>query len=113
MNREEALKILNLGSSPGAGELEQTYQRLVRRYPPEFHPEKFRAIDEAYRFLTSVSFRIESLLTPQATKPLDRKAYSFTLSPPASSIEPALAEIEKEWKKAFLWGSLKASHVEE
>jgi len=113
MNKEEALKILNLGLSPDAGELEQTYQRLVRRYPPEFHPAKFRAIDEAYRFLTSVSFRIESLLSLQASKPLDRKAYSFTLTPPASSIEAALAEIEKEWKKAFLWGPSKGSHGEE
>jgi len=105
MNKEEALKILTLGPSPGVDEIERAYQRLVRRYPPEFHPEKFRAIDEAYRFLTSVSFRMESLLTLQASRPLDWRSCSFTLTPPLSSLEAALAEIEKEWKKAFLWGS--------
>ena len=103
MTREKALTILNLPSSAGRGEIDQAYHRLIRRYPPEFHPEKFRAIDEAYRFLTSLAFRIERLLSPQTKiDHLDRKAFSFDLSPPVSSLEGALSEIKKQLKIAFL-----------
>jgi curved DNA-binding protein CbpA len=38
MTREEALAQLNLPPSAGREEIEQAYQRMVRRYPPEFHP---------------------------------------------------------------------------
>lgn len=58
MTKEKALATLNLTPPAGREEIEKAYQRLVRRYPPEFHPEKFRTLDEAYRFLTSLAFRI-------------------------------------------------------
>ena len=63
MTKEKALKILNLTPAATREEIDHAYQRLVRRYPPEFHPEKFREIDEAYKFLTSLVFRIEKLIT--------------------------------------------------
>jgi len=111
MTREKALTILNLPSSAGREEIDQAYHRLIRRYPPEFHPEKFRSIDEAYRFLTSLAFRIERLLSPQTKIDLDRKAFSFGLSPPVSSLEGALSEIRKQLKIAFLWKPLeKGNH---
>lgn len=106
MTREEALITLNLHSSAGREEIEEAYHRLIRRYPPEFHPEKFRAIDEAYRFLTSLAFRIERLLSAQTKIDLDRKVFSFDLSPPVSSLEDALSEIRKQLKIAFLWSPL-------
>jgi curved DNA-binding protein CbpA len=106
MTREKALTVLNLPSSAGREEIEQAYHRLIRRYPPEFHPEKFRTIDEAYRFLTSLAFRIERLLSPQANTQLDREVFSFGLSPPVSSLEGALSEIKKQLKIAFLWSPL-------
>lgn len=106
MTKEKAIGILNLQSSASREEIEQAYKRLVRRYPPEFHPDKFRQIDEAYQFLTSLPFKLERLLSPQAGTELDREVFSFTLSPPLSSIEGALLEIKKEFKTAFLWSSL-------
>jgi len=107
MTREKALTLLNLSSSAGREEIDQAYHRLIRRYPPEFHPEKFREVDEAYRFLTSLAFRIERLLSPQTKiDHLDTKAFSFDLTPPISSLEDALSEIKKQLKITFLWRPL-------
>jgi curved DNA-binding protein CbpA len=106
MTRGKALTILNLSSSASREEIGQAYQRLIRRYPPEFHPDKFRAIDEAYHFLTSLAFRIEKLLSPESKVDLDRKTFSFDLPPPVSSLEGAISEIKKQLKIAFLWSPL-------
>jgi curved DNA-binding protein CbpA len=106
MTREEALTVLNLSPSASREEIDQAYQRLVRRYPPEFHPEKFRKLDEAYRFVISLAFRIESLLSAEVTKRPEKRSLSFSLTPPTLFMEGALAEIKKEMKKAFLWESL-------
>ena len=106
MTREKALARLNLPSSAGREEIERAYQRLVRRYPPEFHPEKFRDLDEAYRFLTSLAFRIERSLLPQAKMEIDRDSLSFNLTPPIASLEAALNEIKTKLKIAFLWKPL-------
>jgi len=106
MTKEKALKILNLTPAATREEIDHAYQRLVRRYPPEFHPEKFREIDEAYKFLTSLAFRIEKLITPQATIELNRELFSFDFTPPTSSLESALSEIKKQLKIAFLWKPL-------
>jgi len=106
MTKEKTLKILNLTPAATREEIDHAYQRLVRRYPPEFHPEKFREIDEAYKFLTSLAFRIEKLITPQATIELNRELFSFDFTPPTSSLESALSEIKKQLKIAFLWKPL-------
>jgi len=106
MTREKALTLLNLPSSASREEIERAYQRLVRRYPPEFHPEKFRALDEAYRFLTSLAFRVERSLSPQAKMEIDKELFSFNLTPPTASLEGALNEIKTKLKIAFLWEPL-------
>ena len=106
MTKEKALAVLNLFPPASREEIEKAYQRLVRRYPPEFHPEKFRALDEAYRFLTSLAFRIERSLSPQTKMDLDRDSFSFDLTPPHSSLEGALIEIKTKLKIAFLWKPL-------
>jgi curved DNA-binding protein CbpA len=106
MTKEKALKILNLTPAATREEIDHAYQRLVRRYPPEFHPEKFREIDEAYKFLTSLAFRIEKLITPQVKIELNRELFSFDFTPPTSSLESALSEIKKQLKIAFLWKPL-------
>jgi hypothetical protein len=61
--KEEALKNLNLPSTATEEEINKAYQRMVRRYPPEFHPDRFRQIDESYRTLTSLAFLAESIFT--------------------------------------------------
>ena len=105
MTREEALTQLNLPPSSGKEEIEQAYQRMVRRYPPEFQPEKFRQVDEAYRFLTSLPFVLEKLLAPGADSDEVNKAlFCFPLSPPQLSIlEEVLLEVKKQFKMSYLW----------
>ncbi|MBI4496019.1 MAG: DnaJ domain-containing protein [Deltaproteobacteria bacterium] len=102
MSRNEACAILNLETTAPREEIENAYQRLVRRYPPEFHPEKFRQIDEAYRSLTSLPFLLEKLLGPETEEKPDPDLFLFSPSPP-SSIEDALLEIQKQFKMAHLW----------
>ncbi len=111
MTREEALTQLNLPPSSGKEEIEQAYQRMVRRYPPEFQPEKFRQIDEAYRFLTSLPFLLEKLLAPGADSgEVSKSLFSFDLSPPQLEVlEEALLEAKKQFKMSYLWPS---SHKE-
>ena len=67
-NKSEALKVLNLPGETDREEIEKTYHRLVRRYPPEFNPDRFREIDEAYRFLTSFPYQLERLLSPEVAE---------------------------------------------
>jgi len=109
MTREEALTQLNLPPSVGKVEIEQAYQRMVRRYPPEFQPEKFRQVDEAYRFLTSLPFVLEKLLAPGAdSDEVNKSLFSFSLSPPQlSTLEEALLEVKKQFKMSYLWPSAK------
>ena len=59
LTRIEALKRLRLKGNPDIEEVKKAYEKMVRRYPPEFHPEKFQEIEEAYIFLTSLTFRLE------------------------------------------------------
>jgi hypothetical protein len=55
MIRKDALAVLYLPDSATREDFDRVYQRLAKRYPSEFHPEKFRHIDGAYNFLTSTS----------------------------------------------------------
>ena len=105
MTREEALTLLNLPPSALTEEIEQAYQRMVRRYPPEFQPEKFRQVDEAYRFLTSLPFVLEKLLAPGAdSDEVNKSLFSFSLSPPQLSVlDEALSEAKKQFKMSYLW----------
>jgi len=64
MTREEALQSLNLPFDADREAVEAAYRRLVRRYPPEFHPEKFRTIDDSYRYLVSLPAMVQQLLAP-------------------------------------------------
>ena len=107
MTREEALNQLNLPPSAGKEEVEQAYQRMVRRYPPEFQPEKFRQIDEAYHFLISLPFLLEKLLAPGSDSDgVNKSLFLFSLAPPPPSVlEEALSEAQKQFKMSYLWPS--------
>ncbi len=69
MTRNEALAVLRLSPQATSEEVERAYQKLVRRYPPEFNPERFREIDAAYRYLTSVARRMEEVLLNLDSEP--------------------------------------------
>lgn len=106
MTREEALQNLNLPSDADSEAVEKAYQRLVRRYPPEFHPEKFRTLDESYRHLTSLAAMIEKLLAPAIEdSKLDPALIAFEPSILESRVEEALDEIRTLTLAATLWKS--------
>jgi hypothetical protein len=107
MTKEEALTQLGLSPSAGKDDIEQAYRRMVRRYPPEFQPEKFRQVDEAYRSLVSLPFLLEKLLAPAAgVEEVNKSLFSFDLSPPQPAVlGEGLLEAKKNFKMSYLWPS--------
>ncbi|SMC27805.1 hypothetical protein SAMN02746041_03080 [Desulfacinum hydrothermale DSM 13146] len=103
MTREEALANLNLKESATLEEIEAAYRRLLRRYPPEFHPERFREIDESYRVLTSVSYLIEKAFSSEGGS----LAKPPALPPPPhaseSDLEEALRELWLQHVRRAVW----------
>ena len=59
-----------LGLSPGCSEadLRKRYLILVRRYPPETHPDKFSKIHEAYEYLKNPLESIPDMLFSLTTE---------------------------------------------
>jgi len=106
MTKERSFEVLGLSRSATRDEIEEAYKRLVRRYPPEFQPEKFRKIDEAYRFLTSLPYLLERLLSPAMEKEnINTNLFVFPLSPPSPFLEEAMTEIRKGLRMTYLWPS--------
>lgn len=104
--REEALKNLNLPVNATEGEINTAYQRLVRRYPPEFHPDRFRQIDESYRILTSLAFLAESILAERADSPGTSLARTLAAIDPVAregAVEKSLKEIRAILYSEALW----------
>lgn len=105
MTRQDALNELNLPDKAGDEEIEQAYRRLVRRYPPEFNPEKFQKIDEAYRFLTSLPDMIERLLSQSVGGGLSLSDFRFSASLPPEAVDDALASLSRGSRMAALWST--------
>jgi hypothetical protein len=104
MTRDEALQNLNLPYDADPEAIGKAYQRLVRRYPPEFHPDKFRTIDDSYRQLTSLAAMIQQQLAPFVESPkLDPDLLIFDPSTPDSRIGEAIAEIQRVALTNALW----------
>lgn len=103
MTREDALQELNLTDGVGSGEIENAYRRLVRRYPPEFNPERFQRIDDAYRFLTSLSSMIECLLSPLTGSGVSAEELRFSATLPTQAVEEALTSITRAVRMTSLW----------
>lgn len=104
MTRDEALQNLNLASDADASAIEKAYQRLVRRYPPEFHPDKFRVIDDSYRQLISLPAMLERLLAPAMDDAkVDSSLLHFDPAVPETRIDEAIAEIRAIALAGALW----------
>jgi curved DNA-binding protein CbpA len=88
--KETAFKILNVPETADRSDIKQAYRRLVRRYPPEFHSEKFRRIDDAYHLLTSLSFLLDHFLNPP-----EADLFAFDPSPPENLMKEALGELRR------------------
>jgi hypothetical protein len=110
VTREEAMQNLNLAMDASAETVEEAYRRLVRRYPPEFHPEKFRSIDDSYRQLTSLPALIERLLTPIGREAkVEEDLLCFAPSVSASRLDEGIREIRTLALAQALWGTCEAS----
>jgi hypothetical protein len=103
VTRQDALNELNLTDKAGKEEIEQAYRRLVRRYPPEFNPERFRKIDDAYRFLTSLPDMIERLLSPSAGAGVSVSDFRFSAALPPEAVDEALKSLTRGARIAALW----------
>ena len=103
MTRLDALNELNLPEKAGDEEMEQAYRRLVRRYPPEFNPERFQKIDEAYRFLTSLPDMIERLLSPSVGVGLSLSDFQFSAVLSPEAVDKALASLSRGGRMSALW----------
>lgn len=104
MTREEALQNLNLPPDADTAAIEKAYQRMARRYPPEFHPDKFRLIDDSYRQLISLSAMIEKLLAPAVDSGnIDPDLLVFEPSVPESCASDAVREIRALALAEVLW----------
>ncbi len=103
MTRQDALNELNLPEKAGDEEMEQAYRRLVRRYPPEFNPERFQKIDEAYRFLTSLPDMIERLISPSVGVGLSSSDFQFSSILPPEAVDEALASLSRGGRMTALW----------
>ena len=105
MTRKQALTVLHLGAEATDADVEKAYLRLVRRFPPEFHPDRFRQIDEAYRFLTSWSYRLERLLTPEKFAPAELGSFPWGLQAPALEA----VDLQQAWRRQLLRSHLFAA----
>jgi curved DNA-binding protein CbpA len=56
---DDPYRVLGVDSRATADDVRQAYFRLVRRYPPEAHPDKFKAVRAAYETLRSPLRRAE------------------------------------------------------
>lgn len=112
MTREEALQNLNLSTDANPEDIEKAYQRLVRRYPPEFNPDKFRLIDDSYRQLTSLPAMIEKLLSPSvSTSSFDAALLAFNPAIASSCLDEALEEIKRSALHEALWKSAETAQT--
>jgi hypothetical protein len=106
LTREEALKNLNLAPDTSDEAIEQAYRRLVRRYPPEHNPDRFRLLDESYRILTSLAYQVESILLPATGTPspnLGAVLAQVPLMVGEAEVAQGMVELRGLWLAASLW----------
>ncbi len=97
MTYEEALHNLNLDESAGPGEIEKAYRRLVRRYPPEFHPDRFRLVEESYQVLTSLAYRIRLLMMQdRGGSQIDVDRFRFEPAVDPGRVQEAVEELRRD-----------------
>ena len=79
---------------------------MVRRYPPEFHPDRFRQIDESYRTLTSLAFVVERLLAAQNTEPtanIVQLLADLPLTAGQDAVAASLRDLRRMLVSEILW----------
>jgi hypothetical protein len=64
-----AYEILELDPSASPDEFRKAYLSLVRQYPPDREPEKFREIHAAYQLVNDPMEQAKSILMPSRERP--------------------------------------------
>ncbi|MBI4865162.1 MAG: DnaJ domain-containing protein [Candidatus Riflebacteria bacterium] len=72
----DPFRILGVSRTAGTDAIESAYRAMVRRFPPQREPERFKEVREAYERLSDPAARAEALL--------------FTLDPPEDGAAPRL-----------------------
>ena len=104
MNSKIALEMLGLDDQASRESIEKTYLKLINRYPPEFHPDKFRLIDDAYRFLTSYPRMIEMLFAPETGgRKIDPDIFRFT-GVDSALLENGMRDLKRMQRLTYLFG---------
>ena len=104
MTDDLALKALGLDREASSEAIEKAYRKLINRYPPEFHPDKFRQVDEAYRYLTSYPKRVAALFAPDATrKTVDLALFRYPVGENTEQIDSGLRELRRLARLWYLW----------
>jgi len=104
MNRKAALEMLGLDDQAPRESIEKTYLKLINRYPPEFHADKFRQIDDAYRFLTSYPRMIEMLFAPESGgRKIDPDIFRFATGGDADLLENGMRDLKRMERLTYLF----------
>jgi curved DNA-binding protein CbpA len=70
LTASDPYRILGLPPTVGQADIKQAYFALIRQYPPETEPEKFKIIRGAYEKLKDVRRRTETdIFRPQPSPP--------------------------------------------
>ncbi len=81
-------KTLNISQNASPPEIKKAYFRLVRKYPPEKEPEKFKTIRHAYEQIKSTPARVKTDFSI-----LKEPAGSFILPPEADNPDSYFTEV--------------------
>ena len=65
----DAYALLGITVGASAEQVRQAYLQLVKQFPPDQEPEKFRAIHSAYQMLGDPLIQAEAILNQAATPP--------------------------------------------
>jgi len=105
LKRYQALQHLNLNSK-ASEPTEEAYQRMVRRDPPEFHPDRFRLIDASYSTLTCLAFLVKSVFENQSDDVKANLAQSLLhlpLSAETNAVSASLRDFRQRLFREALW----------
>lgn len=81
-------RILKISQKASPEEIKKAYFRLVRKYPPEKEPEKFKTIRQAYEQIKSITARTKTDFSM-----LKEPAGSLILPPEVDDPDTYLTEI--------------------
>lgn len=109
-------ELLNVSKDANSKEIKTAYYKMIRKYPPEKHPEEFKKIRDAYEVLIDVDSRAEydafneygkiiEQHEQKAREAMDKKEYKVAIREYKKIliIEPSLSVIKNRLALALLY----------